>query len=425
MAGEGAEDEEGAPEEPLRPPPDPDDRLWRHPSEVAGGLSASGSGAPGAPGPGATQVRRWPRRGRLAGVVLAAGAAGALLSTGLLMASGQPDLHIASVGSGASRARTSTPTTASAGAPAIPGATTIQVSPDLREMIQHLLPGVVAIDASGPTGHRRGTGLVYRSNGMIVTTTLLVDGANTLTVTSSDGRQWSANVLGTDPGTGIAVISVPATGLTALPLGSSDGLQVGQMAVAVTAGTQGGTPFHVAFGLIDAVHQQVSMKGGRALLNAVETAAPPANPVGGVVLDDHGRVIGLLQSVLAQGGSTLGVATPVSTVEEAASQLAAGESVVHAWLGVVGSDLSAARARPFGLAGGATVDQVEPASPAAIAGVEPGDVITAVNGTPVTSMTALQEDLASLTPGSPIFLGLLRHGVPVMLSVTLDGRPGS
>lgn len=297
-------------------------------------------------------------------------------------------------------------------------------------MVTNLLPGIVAVDVAGPGRQVRGTGLVLRSDGMILTTSALVSDANTITVTASDGREWNANLVGTDPATGAAVISVPAAGLKVLPLGTDDTLAAGQLSVSVSAPSQAGADPRVAIDLVSGVDQQVDLGGGSSLMDAIVTNSAPPDPMGSVILDSEGRVVGILQSVLTVGGAAHGVATPIAVLQAAAESLVAGQQVVHAWLGVTGSQPPRSQVNAPGQASatpspGALVDQVAPASPAATAGLRPGDVITAVDGHPVASMAALDGDLGSLQPGTTVILTVERGRSFLSTAVTLDGQPGS
>lgn len=357
----------------------------------------------------------------LAGTALVIGAAGAI-AAGLLLSSGwaHPSPVRAEVVAGHVR---------SAGAG--PGATTligggrgpyppVSVSAGVRAMVARVLPGLVAVEVTSPLGPRRGTGVVFRSDGMVLTTPQLVLGATTIVVAAQDGRHWPATLVGDDPAMGVAVVKVPAT-LPAVDLRPSPGIQVGQLAVGVTVGNRATDALRISIGVLDALHQHVQLGPGTSLSDAVETDAPPRDPTGGVLLDERGRVIGLMQEALASGDSLYCVGVPIDLVAEAADQLATTGKVAHGWLGVMGADLAPGQAQALDVPGGVIVAAVEPGSPAARAGLAPGDVIQAVDGNPVRSMVDLQSSLRSLPAGTAVSLGVSRDRAALSLQATLGG----
>lgn len=418
VAGEGAEFEDAG-EDPVGPPPDPDDRLWRHPSEMAAAASPVPRPVSAIPLP--DQVRRRPS-GRLLGAVLMAAAAGAILSAGLIYATAHPWGR-----GGPSAPAGSAPSAPPSGSQAGTGGTAapsfpVQVGPGVRSMVTGILPSLVAIDVAGPAGDRRGTGFVYQSDGMVLTSSRLVAGATTITVTSHDGRQWNADVVGTDSDSGVALIRVPATGLHAIPLGSPSPLRVGQITMAVSESRQPGGGPNVAMGAIDAIDQQVDV-GSSSFSDTIETDAPPLNVLGGVVVDDNGRVVALLQGTVNEGSTVRSVAVPATAFEDNLASLANSGIAVRSWLGVTGVDLGLPEARTLGLPGGALVQQVEAGSPASRAGLRAGDVITAVDGQVVTSMTELRDALRPMQPGAVATLSIDRGNKILQLRATLAGQP--
>lgn len=429
MVGEGAFFDEGSGEEPLRPPPLLDDRLWRHPSEVSREPGLGRFQRVLQVGRRSSSSRRRASGGRLMSVVLVAGAAGALLSTGLVLAAGwlhpgaPSDLY---AGAGAYR-----PTVAVSTSPAHAGTVSAggqigsdgKVSAGVRAMVDSRLPGIVSIATSGPSGSGRGTGLVLRSDGIVLTTASLVAGAQSVTVVTRDGRRWTAAVVGEDPDTGAAIVRIGATGLDIVSLDHPGRAAVGQLVLEVTTGQAPASPLGISVGVLEAVHRKVDMAGGVVLLDAMETDdPPPQDPSGGVLLDAQGDVVGIMQAVVQDGGQAHGVGTPLTSLLPAADQLVDNGKVVHGWLGIEGSDVGQETASSLGLTTGALVQRVEPASPAATAGVLPGDVIGAVDGQPVSSMADLQRALRPLSPGTMVTLSLERGHSQVTVSAQLGGN---
>lgn len=406
LASEGPEFDEDSGDDRRWPAPDPDDRLWRHPSEI--------------PKSSASTARSL-RRGRLlGGAFLVAGLAGAgvaLLFNGLVIGNagrpsriGSPILK--SIGSAPSPApQTSQPTSGP----------TVGVGPGVISLIMSRLPGIVAVDVAGPDGTQQGTGLILQPDGVILTTSQLVGGATTITVTSSDGREWNANLVGTDSTTGTAVIRVPANGLTVIPVDSSKDLRAGALSVVLSANSRPGRRFEASIGLFSGVNQDVDLGNGDSVPDAIVTDSVPPNPMGAILLDDQGKVVGVLRSVISDKGATSAVATPIALSKEAAARLLAGQAAVHSWLGLTGSTVAPAPSHHEG----ALVAAVTPASPAALAGIRPGDVVTAINGQTVPSMAALTGDVKSLPPGTSVILSIDRAGATLDLSTTLQGQPGN
>ncbi len=297
----------------------------------------------------------------------------------------------------------------------------VGVGPGVMSMIMSRMPGIVAVDTAGQGGSQQGTGLVLRPDGVILTTSQLVEGATTITVTSSDGQEWNADLLGTDSATGAAVISVPAKSMTVIPVDSDNDLKPGALSVVVSANSKSGGHFEASIGLFSGVNQKVNLGDGSAILDAIVTDAVPPNPMGAVLLDDQGRVVGILRTVINDGSaSPQAVATPIALTQKAGASLLAGQQVVHAWLGVSGTTFAAATGR----SGGALVAQVAPAGPAAVAGIHPGDVVTAIDNQLVPSIEALAQDVRSLQPGSSVMLTIDRAGSTLHLAAALDGQPG-
>lgn len=417
VGGPGVPDfDDGAGDEPTRPCPDPDDRLWRHPSESVA-LSAASTG-----------WRRWRSANVLAGTALILTAAGALaagwlLTTGWTGRSGVQSESVVShvrpaatdPGGGAAEVK--------AGGGGRAAGPAVQVSAGVKAMVARMLPGLVAIDVRSPTGRRSGTGVVFRSGGMVLTTRQLVAGASAIVVSVKGGRRWDATLVGDDRDTGVAVVRVPAT-IPPVALGPPPTLQVGQLAVGVTVGDHATGSLSISIGVLDAVHQQVHLPSGASVPDALETDAPPADPLGGLLLDERGQVIGLIQATVTHGSRRRCVGVPIDLVSEAADQLATTGRVAHGWLGVMGANLAPSQAQLLDVAGGVVVAVVEPGSPAAVAGLSPGDVIDAVDGSAVRSMAELQRSLWALPAGTSVSLGINRHRAPLEVRARLGARSG-
>ncbi|MDP9402799.1 MAG: S1C family serine protease [Actinomycetota bacterium] len=395
-----------------RPPPPLlplDDRIWRHPSEIA-------------PPPGTR--RTVPDRVAGAGlwqVGLLAGSISALLTVGLVV-----------VGGGF-RVRTVTPGAAPAVervvAPAAATPVTAPGSPAnaIVDIAEHMRPAIVQIRVSGGEGPGSGSGVVFRSDGHVLTNHHVVDGARRITVVMANGEEESARLVGSDPDTDVAVVKVDKTDLASAPLGSAASLRVGQLAVAIGSplGLSGGPS--VSVGVISAVGREIDAGGeGPPLLDMIQTDAPIApGSSGGALVDGAGAVIGVTTAIAVSevGAEGLGFATPIDIARDVAEQIIASGRAVHVWLGVEGEDVDPGTAKEIGVAGGALIRDVRPDSPAGRAGIAARDVIIAVDGVPVRSMGALKVQLRSHRPGDEVTLALHRGNEARSLKVKLAERP--
>lgn len=373
---------------------------------------------------GGRRRRSWNLVAGTALVLTAAGAitAGWLLTSGWMGLGVRAESVVGQVGAaGAGPGGTSAEARAAPGGRA--SVPSVQVSPGVMAMVARMLPSLVAVDVRSPTGRRSGTGVVFRSGGMVLTTRELVAGATGIVVSAKGGRQWAATLVGDDPDAGVAVVRVPAT-IPPVSLGEPPRLQPGQLALGVTVSDAAADSFRISIGVVDAVHQQVRLASGASLTDALETDASPAHPFGGLLLDERGRVIGLIQETVTRGNHHRSVGVPIDLVSQAADQLATTGRVEHGWLGVMGANLAPGQAQGLDVAGGVVVAAVEPGSPAAVAGLATGDVIDAVDGSAVRSMAELRRSLWALPAGTLVSLGVERQRVPLEVRARLGARSG-
>jgi putative serine protease PepD len=294
-------------------------------------------------------------------------------------------------------------------------------------------PGVVQITAtgtssqSGPFGQggsqtATGSGFVVDAKGHIVTAAHVVDGASSVKVAFSDGTTRTATVVGKDDATDVAVLKIDPSGLTLHPLalGRSAGLTVGDQLVAI--GSPFGYPESVSTGIVSGLDRTIQAPNGFTVAHAIQTDAAlnPGNS-GGPILDSSGRVIGIADQIATNGSSEqssgVGFAVPIDLVSGELSALESGKTVHHAYLGVSSSDSTTAT--------GALVGAVAPDSPAAAAGVRTGDIITAVDGRPITGSGGLVAAVAGHSPGQQLALTVRRGSGTQRLNVTLGTQPKS
>jgi S1-C subfamily serine protease len=333
----------------------------------------------------------------------------------------------------------------------------------INQIYRQDAPGVVFIQATQHTSQPQtfnpfgspgggsqvatGSGFVIDDAGRIITNAHVVDNASDIQVKFGDSSQsYTAQVIGEDQSTDVAVIQVdaPADMLHPLPLGDSSQVQVGDQVVAI------GNPFGLdrtaTAGIVSAVQREISSPNGFTIENAIQTDAPinPGNS-GGPLLDAAGRVIGInsqIESGGSQGNVGIGFAVPINTAKQISQQLIANGQVKHAFLGISGTDLTSdvANALNLNVDQGAIVQSVVPDSPAAKAGIEAGnatvtvngqrikaggDVIVAADGKPVDSMSDVIAAVDTKQPGDDLQLTLLRSGDQRDVTVQLAERPAS
>ncbi|BEK72871.1 MULTISPECIES: serine endoprotease DegP [Enterobacter] len=268
-----------------------------------------------------------------------------------------------------------------------------------------------------------GSGVIIdAAKGYVVTNNHVVDNANSIKVQLSDGRKFDAKVVGKDPRSDIALIQIQdPKNLTAIKIADSDALRVGDYTVAI------GNPF----GLGETVTSGIVSALGRSGLNAenyenfIQTdAAINRGNSGGALVNLNGELIGINTAILAPDGGNIGIgfAIPSNMVKNLTSQMVQYGQVKRGELGILGTELNSelAKAMKVDAQRGAFVSQVMPNSSAAKAGIKAGDVITSLNGKPISSFAALRAEVGSMPIGSKVTLGLLRDGKPVNVSLELQ-----
>jgi S1-C subfamily serine protease len=285
-------------------------------------------------------------------------------------------------------------------------------------------PSVALVDVTTPRGRAEGSAVIYRSDGYLITNNHVVEQANEVTVTLPDGTSAPARIVGTDPATDIAVLKIREASLPAARLASTTP-QVGARVLAV------GSPFGLAGtvteGIISAAGRTVSTPNA-PLTNMLQTDAAinPGNS-GGALVNDQGQVVGINTAILSPSGTNdgIGFAIPIGYASKIADQLIAHGSVQHGYLGVAGQtvDPQVAEAYGLGVDHGALVVQVQPASPAASAGLHQGDIVTALDGHAVTGMEDLAGALIRHQPGDRVELTVHRDSGQLRVHATLAQAP--
>jgi serine protease Do len=270
-----------------------------------------------------------------------------------------------------------------------------------------------------------GSGFIVRPDGYIFTNFHVVEGADQIEVKLKDGRDFPAKIVGTDEKTDVAVIKIAAKDLPVVRLGDSDAVRVGQFAFAI------GAPFKLdytfTYGVISGKgRSKLIATGGYSISDYIQTDASinPGNS-GGPLCDIDGKVIGM--NALINGlNRGLGFAIPINMVKDVGGQLIAGHKIVRAWLGIrietLGDDPSI-RDLFKGLDHGVVVRTIEADAPAYKSDLRPFDVITEVDGTPVTTDSELQHEILKKKVGQKIELTVWRKGQTIKIPVTTGELP--
>lgn len=382
-AGRPDEDRSPGGAEAPRQPPHPLDRVWFHPSELSARL---GGEVPVAP--------RTPRRDW--GLATLTAAAAVVTTLGVVAATGGFS------GSVSVHARASLATAALG-----PG------SAPVTNVAAKSRASIVAVRATGAdpaAAPTTGSGVALGSTEVLTAASLLT-GAVTVTV-SNGGRVLGATIVGVDPTTDLALLRTSGGELDAAPLGSSRDLEVGETVVGL--GMAGGDHRWVGQGLVSSIGRLTTTTSGLVMAGLVETDLRPAQLVaGGALLDRDGNVVGVLTAAAP------GHAVPIDWARDLAEQLATSGRVSHGYLGVDAVDAGDQAG------GGARVSVVVAASPAAVAGLRPADVITALGGERITDIADLLAVVAQLRPGDPVDVIVIRGSERVHLKVTLGERSAS
>lgn len=275
-----------------------------------------------------------------------------------------------------------------------------------------------------------GSGVIVSPEGYILTNNHVVEGASDVTVDLSDKRHFTAKVVGTDPLTDIAVIKIDANSLTAMPLGHSNALQIGDFVLAI--GDPFGVGESVSMGIVSALGRtNQEIEGNGAYEDFIQTdAAINHGNSGGALVDVHGELVGINTAILTggsemgggEGNAGVGFAVPIDLARHVMMQIVEHGSVTRAEIGAHIQQVNNEIAKQFGLpkAEGAIIADVLPGGPAAKAGLKSGDIILGMNGTEYPDSQELRTNISLQEPGSTVKLQVMRDSKPMEVNVTLD-----
>jgi putative serine protease PepD len=270
----------------------------------------------------------------------------------------------------------------------------------------------------GQSQQAQGSGFVYDDQGRIITNQHVVDGATSISVRFWNGQTYKAELVGSDASTDLAVIKVdaPASLLQPLTLADSSKVAVGDGVVAI--GSPFGLEDTVTSGIVSALHRQMTSPNNFTINDSIQTdAAINHGNSGGPLLNSQGQVIGVTAQIESDSGGNDGVgfAIPSNTVKSIVSQLASSGKAEHAYLGVAVETQN----------GAVRLTQVRSGTPAAKAGLEAGDVVTAIDGTRVSSAEALTNAIDAKSPGDTVSVAYTRKGATHTVQIQLASRPNS
>ena len=268
-----------------------------------------------------------------------------------------------------------------------------------------------------------GSGVIVSPEGYILTNNHVVEGADNIEVSLNDTRKARAKVIGTDPETDLAILKIELDKLPVIVLGSSDALEIGDQVLAI--GNPFGVGQTVTSGIVSALGR--NQLGINTFENFIQTDAAinPGNS-GGALVDTQGRLTGINTAIYSRSGGSMGIgfAIPVSTARQVLESIVRDGQVTRGWIGVEPQELNAELAETFDIktTSGVIITGVLQNGPAAAAGIRPGDVITAVNGEAVSSVTGLLSAVAALKPGVAAPMTVQRKDSTMEIRVTPGKR---
>ena len=285
--------------------------------------------------------------------------------------------------------------------------------------LQRVFPGI----AVGPPTKRPerglGSGVIVNTDGYVLTNNHVIQGAEQINVALYDGRVTSARVIGTDAETDLAVLKIDASNLPAITIADKNPLNVGDVVLAI------GNPFGigrtVTMGIVSALGRQLKKSVYEDFIQT--DAAINQGNSGGALVNAYGELVGINSDVFTPSGGNIGIgfAIPVTTAKTVLEQIIAHGKVIRGWIGAEYADVTSIQ-NP-GITRGVAVVGVYEKGPAAQAGLRAGDILTTMDGEPITNELELRNREANIAPGTTVKLGGTRNGQNLSLSVTLAERP--
>lgn len=271
-----------------------------------------------------------------------------------------------------------------------------------------------------------GSGVILSEQGYLVTNNHVIQGADSIVVALRDGREATAEVIGTDPETDLAVLKIELTDLPSITLYPSDKINVGDVVLAI--GNPFGVGQTVTMGIISATGR--NSLGINTYEDFIQTDAAinPGNS-GGALVDAYGNLIGINTAIFSKSGGSQGIgfAIPSTLTKQIMQDLIQYGRVIRGWLGIEIQELTPQLAESFGLEKmqGLIIAGVFRNGPAHLAGLQPGDIMLSINASPITNGRQSMSDIARLSPDEKAEVVILREGEKITLTATVGERPKS
>ncbi len=272
------------------------------------------------------------------------------------------------------------------------------------------------------TSAASGSGFILSSDGYILTNHHVIENSSAITVACYDGSTYDARLIGYDESNDIAILKVDAQGLSPVILGSSDEMNVGDSVVAI-GNPLGELTFSLTAGTVSALDRQVTMSTG-VTMNLIQTdCAINSGNSGGALFNLYGEVVGITNAKYSSSSSgasidNIGFAIPIDDVRYIIESIIEKGYIAKPYVGISVVNVSA-ETQAYGLPAGAAVQSISPGSPAEAAGLQVADIITQVNGIPITGSSELVSRIADTQPGDVLVLTVYRQGQYLSITVTV------
>ena len=274
------------------------------------------------------------------------------------------------------------------------------------------------------TAAASGSGFILTADGYILTNYHVIENSNSVKVTMYDGTSYDATIVGYDESNDIAVLKIDATGLTPVVLGDSDELNVGDSVVAIGS-PLGELTFSLTSGAVSALNREVTLSSN-VTMDLIQTdCAINSGNSGGALFNLYGEVIGITNAKYSSSGSSneasidnIGFAIPINSVRSIVESIIKNGYIVKPYIGVSVEDVSS-EMTSYGLPAGAVVRSVTDGAPAAQAGLQANDIITAVDGAEITGSNDLVQIVTAKKAGDTLKLSVYRQGQTLELTVTV------
>lgn len=297
----------------------------------------------------------------------------------------------------------------------------------ITTVVDRLRPSIVQIEIERPDGISRATGVIYRSDGYVITTADAVRDARSITVTLTDGRQLPARLVGIDATDDIAVLSITGTALTPVVLGNPDTLAAGDEVVALSLDENAAAPL-AEVETVAANGRRFDATDGSTLHDMIQATVDGPSFDDALLVGRNGAVLGIFTTRTPEPNTDAAIdpaarfATPIDFAVRIADEIVATGEVEQPWLGVTSEDLDSATTARLGRAG-TRLTEVATGGPADGAGLRPGDIIVTIDAAPITSATSLVVVIREREIGVSVAVVYIRDGAQRTTTATLSTRP--